>query len=122
MKRSWVLLGFVLAVTVMAGGTPYAAAADPLDGKVFRSVEKLTGGDRRDGSVNRIHWEVRFKGNSFTWLHTDVLSRGTYEFDAETGAVTVKDSNLKASFDAKTGVLTWDGKKYEAVKPAKAEK
>src|SRR5262249_3602136 len=26
-------------------------AADPLDGKVFRSVETLTGGDRRDGTI-----------------------------------------------------------------------
>jgi hypothetical protein len=98
---------------------PRPAAADPLDGKVFRSVEKLTGGDRRDGTVNLIHWEVRFKGGSFTWLHTDVLSPGTYQFDAKTGAVVIKGSNLQASFDAKTGVLTWDGRKYEAARGEK---
>src|SRR5262245_43423828 len=119
MKHPWILLGFVLAIVVMASGTRDAAAADPLDGKVFRSVEKLTGGERRDGTVNLIHWEIRFKDKSFTWLHTDVVSLGTYEFDAKTGAVVIKDSGLKASYEDKTGVLTWDGRKYEAAKPEK---
>jgi hypothetical protein len=82
-------------------------------------VEKLTGGDRRDGTVNLIHWEVRFKEGSFTWLHTDVLSPGTYELDARTGTLAIKGANLQASFDARTGVLTWDGRKYEEVKADK---
>jgi hypothetical protein len=110
-----ILLGLVLVVaTGMAGaqGLP----ADPLEGKTFRSVEKLTGGDRADGTVNQIHWEVRFKDKSFFWLHTDVISTGRYAFDARTGAVT---GGPKASFDAKTGVLTWDGRKYVAVKKDK---
>src|SRR5262249_55222462 len=93
-----------------------AAAADSLDGKDFQSVEKLTGGDRRDGTVNRIHWKIRFKDGSFDWLHTDVVSHGTYEYDARTGAISIKGSNLKATFDAKTGILTWDNRKYEEVK------
>jgi hypothetical protein len=108
MKQSSILLGLVLAVGA------FAADTDPLDGKVFQSVEKLMGGERRDGSVNRIHWKIRFKERSFEWLHTDVISRGTYEFDAKTGALTIKDSKVKASFDAKTGELTWDGRKYKA--------
>src|SRR5262245_10021252 len=109
MRQSSILLGFVLAMAIVACGHRHAAAADPLDGKVFRSVEKLTGGDRADGTVNLIHWEVRFKDKAFTWRHTDVLTPGTYEFDEKTGAVAIKGSGLKASFDAKAGVLTWDG-------------
>src|SRR5262245_59728054 len=119
MRQSWILLGVVVAIGVVASTAQYATAADPLDGKVFRSVEKLTGGERRDGTVNLIHWEIRFKDKSFTWLHTDVVSPGTYEFDAKTGAVVIKDSGLKASYEDKTGVLTWDGRKYEAAKPEK---
>jgi hypothetical protein len=119
MRQSWLLLGFVLAVGVVAGGTGYAAAADPLDGKVFLSVEKLTGGDHPDGTVSLIHWKIRFKDKSFTWLHTDVVSAGTYEFDDKTGAVVITGSGLQASLDARTGVLTWDGHKYEEVKAEK---
>src|SRR5262245_51240696 len=111
MKLSSMLLALVLAVCAFAADPP--TATDPLDGKVFLSVEKLTGGDRRDGTVAKINWKITFKGGSFDWLHTDVVSRGTYEIDAKTGAIKIKDSGLKASFDAKTGELTWDGKKYK---------
>src|SRR5262245_57836970 len=101
MKQSSILLGLVLAVGAFAADPP--AAANPLDGKVFQSVEKLTGGERRDGTVVKIHWKLHFKDRSYEWQHTDVVSRGTYEIDAKTGAITIKDSKVKASFDAKTG-------------------
>jgi hypothetical protein len=110
------VLAFVLSIVVLASGTQDATAADPLDGKVFRSVEKLTGGERRDGKVNLIHWEITFKGKSFSWLHTDVISTGTYELDEKTGAIKVSNPNVEASYDAKTGVLTWGKQKYNAVK------
>jgi hypothetical protein len=100
---------------ILASGTQ-VAAADPLDGKVFRSVEKLTGGERRDGKVNLIHWEITFEGKSFSWRHTDVISTGTYELDEKTGAIKVSNPNVEASYDARTGVLTWGKRRYEAVK------
>ncbi len=110
MKRRSILLGLVLAL-LLAVGAGIAGAegspADPLDGKTFRSVEKLPGGDRPDGKVNLIHWEVRFKDKSFTWRHYDKVATGSYSFDAKTGTVTVKGG--AASLDAKTGVLTWRG-------------
>jgi hypothetical protein len=117
MKRCAILLGFLLAP---GGGVSGAgdAAADPLAGKTFRSLEKLPGGERRDGVIVPIHWEIRFKDKSFAWRHTDVISTGTYAFDAATGTVTVK-GGLKASFNAKTGVLTWDKHQYKAVPSAK---
>jgi hypothetical protein len=119
MRQSWSLLGFVLALGIVASGTLCATAADPLDGKLFRSVEKLPGGERRDGTVVLIHWEMRFKDNSFSWRHTDVISTGTYEWDAKTSALVVSGSKIKASFDANTGVLTWDKQKYEVAKGEK---
>ena len=61
---------------------------------------------------------IRFKGDTFTWLHTDVVSTGSYTFDAASGIITVK-GGPKASFDAKTGVLTWEKRKYELVQGGK---
>jgi hypothetical protein len=47
-----------------------------------------------------------------------VVSTGAYEIDDKTGAVMV-GPKLWGSFDAKTGVLTWDKRKYEIVKGEK---
>jgi len=66
-----------------------------------------------------IHWTIRFKDRSYQWHYTDVLADGKYEYDARTGAVVIKDSKLKASYDARTGVLTWDRRKYVEVKEEK---
>src|SRR5262245_37268649 len=118
MKLSSLLLVLVLAFGALAGG-PTAAAANPLDGKVFQSVEKLPGSERRDGSFDLIHWKISFKGESFEWRRSDTISVGTYKIDAKTGAVVIKDSDLKASFDAKTGVLTWGKQKYKVPKDEK---
>ncbi|HEV3257459.1 MAG TPA: hypothetical protein VG013_11300 [Gemmataceae bacterium] len=117
MRRLSILLGLVLAVGAGIAGAQ-EVPADPLDGKTFRSVEKLPGGERRDGTVVQIHWEIRFKDRSFSWRHADVISTGTYAFDAKAGTVIV-EGGLKTSFDAKTGVLTWDERKYEYVKSEK---
>ena len=92
------------------------APADPLDGKTFRSVEKLPGGDRADGTVAQIHWQIRFKDKKFSWTHYDKVSAGSYAFDARTSAVT---GGPEAHFEAKTGVLTWDNRKYAPVKADK---
>jgi hypothetical protein len=110
MRRRTILLGLVLAVGAGIAGAQ-GPPADPLDGKTFRSVEKLPGGERRDGTVALTHWAVRFKDKSFSWRHYDKVSVGTYAFDAQTGTVTVK-GGPDASFDAKTGILTWRQRKY----------
>jgi hypothetical protein len=112
MIRSAILLGVVLAI---GADTP----ADPLEGKRFLSVERLAGGDRPDGTVNQIHWEVKFKDKSYSWSHSDKLLTGGYEFDAKTGAVKTDDPKIKASYDAKTGVLTWGKHEYKAAKDEK---
>jgi hypothetical protein len=121
MKRVAFLI--VLSLTIASGvGRAQDTTANPLDGKRFLSLEKLPGGDRPDGTVNQIHWEVKFKGKSFTWLHYDKLLPGTYEYDPQTGAVKTGDPKIAASFDAKTGILTWGKQKYKAAKDPKEAK
>ncbi|MFO0964013.1 MAG: hypothetical protein U0793_00305 [Gemmataceae bacterium] len=115
MRRAAFLIGtfLMIAISVSSAGEP---AANPLDGKRFLSLEKLPGGDRADGTVNQIHWSVTFKGKSFSWHHYDKVLAGAYEFDAKTGAVKTGDGRIDASFDAKTGILTWGKHKYKAAK------
>lgn len=113
MRRLAFLIGMsVIIVTGMSRAQE--PAANPLDGKRFLSLEMLPGGDRPDGTVNQIHWAVSFKDKSFTWLRYDTIVPGTYEFDARTGAVKTGGNKIDASFDAKTGILTWGKHKYKA--------
>jgi hypothetical protein len=118
MRRSAFLIGMSL---IIAAGLSRAQdnPANPLAGKRFLSLDKLPGGDRRDGTVNQIHWVVQFKDKSLSWLNYDKLVPGTYEFDAKTGAVKTGDPKIDASFDAKTGILTWGKHKYKAAKDEK---
>jgi hypothetical protein len=118
MKRAAFLIGMSLIIAASMGRAK-ETAANPLDGKRFLSLKKLPGGDRRDGTVNQIHWVVRFKGKSFTWLHYDKLLSGNYEFDAKTGAVKTGDPKINASYDTKTGILRWGQHKYKAAKDGK---
>jgi hypothetical protein len=112
---------FLIGVSLIlaAGMSGAQEATNPLDGKRFLSLEKLTGGDRPDGTVTQIHWAVHFKGKSFSWRHHDVIVNGTYEFDAKTGTVKTDDKRITANFDAKTGILTWNKQKYKVAKEGK---
>lgn len=109
------VIGFVLSIGAVGGAQD--APANPLAGKRFLSLEKLTGGERRDGTVNQIHWRIDFKEKTFEWLNRDVIVPGKYTFDAKTGVITA--GNIRASLDSKTGILTWQNRKYRAVKSAK---
>lgn len=119
LQASLILVAALLVGLASSNGAVRAqdAPAHPLAGKRFLSLEKLTGGERKDGTVNKIHWRIDFKDKTFTWLHHDVIVPGKYEFDANTGVITA--GRIKASFDAKTGLLTWENRKYRAVKSAK---
>src|SRR5689334_18319415 len=110
MKRLLILLGFALALGTVS---PAAAADNPLDGEVFLSLQKLAGGERRDGSFDLIHWTITFKGDSFQSRQSDTISKGGYKYDTRTGKIAVE--GIDASYDAKTGVLTWGKIKYKAV-------
>ncbi|MBM4071557.1 MAG: hypothetical protein FJ271_21875 [Planctomycetes bacterium] len=107
----------VAALTIGPTGDAQDAPANPLAGKRFLSLQKLTGGERRDGTVNQIHWRIDFKDKTFEWLNRDVIVTGKYTYDARTGIISA--GNIKASLDAKTGILTWGKHKYRAVKSPK---
>lgn len=118
MRRLTFIIG-VLFLIVTGVSLAQETPANPLEGKRFVSLEKLTGGDRPDGKINKIHWTIRFEAKSFQWLRTDVVSRGTYEYDAKTGAVKTDAAKAGGSYDSKTGILTWGGHKYKADTDAK---
>lgn len=99
MNRISLLPGLVL---VLAVGIAHAQEplTDPLANKTFRSIEKLPCGDRRDGTVNLIHWQVRFfKDGTYSWLHYDKIVTGSYSFDVKSGTITIK-GGPEASCDA----------------------
>ena len=118
MKRAAFLICMSLIITAGMSRAK-ETVSNPLDGKRFLSLKKLPGGDRRDGTVNQIHWEVRFKGKSFTWLHYDKVLSGNYDFDPNTGVVKTGDPKINASYKAKTGILRWGQHKYKAAKDGK---
>lgn len=118
MRQSAFLIGMLLIIATGMSGAQ-VNMPNPLKGKRFLSLQKLPGGDRRDGTVNQINWVIQFKDKSFSWLHYDKLIAGTYEFDAKTGAVKTGDPKIKASLDVKTGILTWGQHKYKAAKDVK---
>ncbi len=118
MRCSVLLIGLCLVI-VAGKNVAQEPSANPLDGKVFMSLEKLPGGDRADGTVSQVNWVVKFKDKKFTWRHYDKTTTGTYEFDGKTGAVKTGDTKIDASFDARTGILTWGKHKYRAAKTAK---
>jgi hypothetical protein len=106
-------LAVALTLGVAAAGVD---PADPLDGKTFRSVEKLEAG--RGGA--KMHWQLSFQRGKFRWRYSDVSESGTYTFDARTnavlGATGGRDQKIKGQLDRATGVLVWDGVRYQAPK------
>jgi len=120
MRHPIILLAFVVA-PLAAWSVAQEPAANPLAGKRFLSLEKLESGESPKGGIVLDYWHITFKDKSFTWRYSDILAEGTYSIDAKTGMLTVKegDRNIEASFDAKTGVLTWDKRKYKAAKADK---
>ncbi|HEY1860878.1 MAG TPA: hypothetical protein VGG61_11015 [Gemmataceae bacterium] len=118
MKHPLIVLG--LALSLSAG---FSAAdqppENPLAGKRFLSVEKLPGGKTPEGGIGVKHWELQFKDTTYRWSYHndvsgDVVRGGGYELDAKTGVLSFKGNvKIEASFDVKTGVLTWDKQKYK---------
>jgi hypothetical protein len=125
MRPVAILLGLLLSAGASSRAVSAAedCAEHPLRGKTFLSLELLPGGEKPDGTINRIHWKVTFADDSYEWLRTDVIVPGKYAFDAATGELTVDGGGgKKASFDAKKGILTWDGKKYQVPEAKPEEK
>lgn len=115
MSKRWTTAALAVALTV-ADVAADPNPADPLDGKTFRSVQKLEAG--RGGA--KMHWQLSFQGGKFRWRYSDVSEGGTYEFDAKTnmvlGATGGRDQKIKGQLDPEAGVLVWDGVKYQAPK------
>jgi hypothetical protein len=120
-----------LAVTGQTGGLPVNAAYDPstntltwdgvryvrtnaLDGLRFRSVERREVGLGPKGPVMG-NWEVWFEKGEFAWRHSDIGESGPYESVGGKVEAHAGPRTIRGSYDARTGVLTWDGLRYRRV-------
>lgn len=81
----------------------------------FSSVTKEEGGLGPNGAVMG-NWLIYFNGNSFRWGHSDVVESGTYTCKNNSLKVKLFDRSLYASYDSKTGILTWDNVNYKRTK------
>jgi len=103
---------------VAAPTTP--TACDALRGATFRSVKKLPARTGPDGPVLE-HQTLTFAadGDQYTWTYADTRSTSSYEcldgaIEAK-GVTATADLPFTASFDEKSGRLTWNGVEFERV-------
>ncbi len=93
-------------------GLPDLVCAEVV-GTTFSSVEELECGLGPKG-VELCRWTVEFdESGGYLWMHSDLGEGGPYT--CEGGAITVGNNpGLEASYDPRTGILTWDGVDYVA--------
>ena len=119
---SALVLGLAL-VTAWSTAAGQEKQADPLSGKRFRSVEKHEVGLGPDGKPALGYWHLAFRGGGFTWHHSDVTESGAYQYDEKTAMLTGAPRSGKltyeGTYDPKTGILTWEKKKYQETRPEK---
>jgi hypothetical protein len=79
----------------------------------FRSVEEGECGLGPDGVV-MCQWTVSFAADgTFSWMYSDLGDSGTWSCsEGELSAQRGGGQAISVSFDAGTGVLTWDGVAY----------
>jgi hypothetical protein len=81
----------------------------------FSSVEELECGLAPEGEEALCHWTVSLLSSmEFVWDHSDVTESGTWVCaGSEVSADLANGDIIDASYNASTGVLTWDGVDYE---------
>jgi len=101
--------------------TPPGPPCEALGESTFRSIEQQPGGPAPEGESSAFHWRVRFSEGEYSYTHTDVVESGTYTCTGEGGTATIEaspdatDETHTGTYDADSGVLTWDGVEYRPV-------
>jgi hypothetical protein len=98
--------GMTLCVPVSEG-----EACDAIVGNGFASLEEYECGLGKDGPV-MCNWNIEFDtAGLYMWTYSDVGQGG--EFACKDGAISLSnDPSLVISYDAESGILTWDGIEY----------
>ena len=100
--------GMTLCVPVSEGET-----CDAIVGQNFASIEQYECGLGKDGPV-LCNWSVDFSAEGdYLWMYSDLGEGGTYA--CKDGAIYLANNSvLDISYDAESGILTWDGIDYTA--------
>lgn len=115
-----------LCLVLLSSLSSLAIAAQPaipktLEDLKFRSVEQFEVSALPTGPVMGYR-ELSFKTKEFTYIPSDGIESGRYEWDAKKGDVigTARSGKrYKGSYSPKTKILTWDGVKFKILPPAK---
>lgn len=99
------------AGSVMCVPTFTGDACDAFNGTEFTSVEEYECGPGKDGPLS-CHWSISFSaGGEYLWSYSDLGQNGG--FACKDGVVSVDNAPaMNISYDADSGVLTWDGVEY----------
>jgi|GEM_PF-2484178 len=98
--------GMTLCVPISEG-----EACDAIVGQTLRSVEEYECGIAKDGPV-MCNWTITLEADgSYLWMYSDIGQGGDYA--CKDGVISVSNNpSLAASYDAKSGILTWDDIEY----------
>lgn len=108
----------LMGMLLQTNGHGQEQKTDPFAGKQFQSLKKLERGLTPTG-VALGYWTIRFANGKFNWSYSDVAESGTYEYQANTNKFiarrTFQQRPIKAEYDPKTGILTWEKVQYKVV-------
>jgi hypothetical protein len=90
-------------------------ACEAIIGGTFASVEELECGENLDG-LQFCNWSLTFGADGrYDWFYSDIAEEGGYV--CKDGVIiTERGFELSASYDATTGILSWDGVDYVAAR------
>lgn len=95
-----------------------------LDGLEFRSLYKFEIGALPTGPVTGYR-KLKFHKGEFTYIPSDGIETGPYEWDPKTGKVegkSLSEKVFKGKYDQAKKILTWEGVKYKILDPEKPKK
>lgn len=98
----------MLCVPVLVGDV-----CDAIVGQSFTSVEQYECGIAKNGPV-LCNWSIDLSANGdYLWMYSDLGEGGTYA--CKDGEIYLANNSvLEVSYDADSGILTWDGIEYTA--------
>lgn len=92
--------------------TPEAATLQCLDGKVYRSIDKLTGQPDAEGFPVREHWTLTFKDGNYVLDQGGVHEAGRYRCDGYKLSASGAVASHRGQIEANGPHLEWDGQGF----------